>query len=88
MVQGWLVGSPLASDVSVGWWEGVGRDGDGGTVVLRKPENRTSSSFFFLSLTFLNIQSVEYFGKGKTQPSTGCQLVLVSYIFFRTFFSN
>ncbi len=68
MVHGWLVGLPLASGVCVGWWEGVDKkeveEEDGGA----QKENPKIDIIQLSSLTFLNIQSVEYFGKEKTPP--------------------
>jgi hypothetical protein len=79
MVHGWLVGSPLASGVSVGWWEGVDEMEmeDGGAQKTRKS---TSSSFF--SLAFLNIQSVEYFGNEK-QASPNWLSTSFSFLYFQ-----
>lgn len=62
MVHGWLVGSPLASGVCVGWWEGVDKEEEDSGA---QKENPKIDIIQLSSLAFLNIQSVEYFGKEK-----------------------
>jgi hypothetical protein len=74
MVHGWLVGSPLASGVCVGWWEGVDEkeeEEEAGGAQKEKPKNRHHPAFF---PRLSQYPKCGIFWKGKTPP-TGFQLV-------------
>jgi hypothetical protein len=68
MVHGWLVGSPLASGVCVGWWEGVDEkeeEEDGGAQ-KEKPKNRHHPAFF---PRLSQYPKCGIFWKGKNTPN-------------------